>query len=213
MPNLTDLETLYRGYSDDELRESMTAGPESFTDVAWRALREEVTRRQTDDAAQSPIKPLLQPPAMPKRYSAAPYGPRFLAFLIDWFIARGPVVLGVLLFGSELDADAIGRAIGLLLLAYAVWGFYYSFTKDGRSGGQSIGKKHLGLMVVRLSTNEPCSSADSQLRALLLLFLGFVEVAAIASTDGRRLGDRLAGTQVISVDAYVGSRDGTSVLG
>ena len=65
-------------------------------------------------------------------------------------------------------------------------------------------------MVVNVTTNRPCSWRESATRTLTMVVLplipgiGFLiePIVAVVTADGRRLGDRLAGTQVIEVGDY-----------
>ena len=90
------------------------------------------------------------------------------------------------------------------------WALYYTFARDGHAGGQGIGKSRVGLMVVNLATNQPCSRVESGTRTLVMVVLGAIPffgfliepLVAFGANDGRRLGDRLAGTQVIAVGDY-----------
>jgi uncharacterized RDD family membrane protein YckC len=90
------------------------------------------------------------------------------------------------------------------------WALFYSFTKDGRPGGQSIGKKAMGLMVVHLQSNQPCSRSQSALRFLVMFLLSLVLgagwlvelIVLLIEPGGRRLGDFAAGTQVIEASAW-----------
>jgi uncharacterized RDD family membrane protein YckC len=96
------------------------------------------------------------------------------------------------------------------MIAAGLWAFIYSFVKDGREGGQSFGKEMLNLMVVNINTNQPCTMGESALRTLIWMLLSLIPIVgwliepivALASDDGRRLGDRVANTQVIEVSAY-----------
>ena len=70
--------------------------------------------------------------------------------------------------------------------------------------GQSVGKFFFSLLVVGLVTGRPCSRAESVRRNFLFLVPGLNVVAVILETitsvrdpQGLRLGDRLAGTQVV----------------
>ena len=70
--------------------------------------------------------------------------------------------------------------------------------------GQSVGKFFFSLLVVSLVTGRPCSRAESVRRNFLFLVPGLNVVAVILETvisvrdpQGLRLGDRLAGTQVV----------------
>ena len=139
---------------------------------------------------------------MEMNYPKVGFGSRFLAYIVDSLICGLPLVPGLVLLGID-GMEIIG---GLLLFVTGCWGFYYSFCKDGLAGGQSYGKKMNGLMVVSLSTNQPCTKGKSALRALswYIPYVGaLIEIVMILVTDkGRRLGDKFAGTQVIEVSQY-----------
>jgi uncharacterized RDD family membrane protein YckC len=145
-------------------------------------------------------------------YPKAPLGGRFLAALVDHLISTVPASLLVVAAVSAFlgDATAVGVVVGLLALVAVVWALFYSFTKDGRPGGQSIGKKMMGLMVVHLPSNQPCNMSQSALRNLVMFLLGLVPyvgwliepIVLLAAAGGRRLGDTAAGTQVILATDY-----------
>ncbi len=153
----------------------------------------------------NPVQPPVQPgytAVMEMDYPKAGFGSRFLAYIVDSIIGGLPLVPGLVLLGID-GMETLG---GLLLFITGCWGFFYGFFKDGFTGGQSFGKKMNGLMVVSLSTNEPCSKGKSALRALswcIPYIGGLIEIVMVLVTDkGRRLGDRFAGTQVIEVNQY-----------
>ena len=112
--------------------------------------------------------------------------------------------------GSGRNGEMIWAGAGLLALVGGIWSIYYGFAKDGRAGGASIGKAKMGLMVVRLADNRPCTPGQSALRVLTLIILNVIPavgwliepVVVLAADDGRRLGDKAAGTQVIAVADY-----------
>ncbi len=120
---------------------------------------------------------------------------------------------------------AVSRGIDLVIalavaeaLPRAGWfaAVLYILVADGVAGGQSLGKKLLGLRVIG-ANGEPCGLKDSIMRNLMfglgILFwtllhpiLGWPLLAAaigveflvlIGSDKGRRLGDELAGTTVV----------------
>ncbi len=100
----------------------------------------------------------------------------FIPNAISWYFYPSPTSMG----------------LGVFILIYLLF-------RDGM-GGQSIAKKLLGLMVIDTSTGQPCGPLKSFHRNLILVvpFSPLVElIAMFAFQDGRRLGDRLAGTQVI----------------
>jgi len=139
-------------------------------------------------------------------YTKAPLWPRFLASIIDALVAGLPLLPGLLLVQMHVMED-LG---GVLTLFAFIWSLYYSYTKDGRPGGQSIGKKLNNLMVVHLPTNSPCTKGRSAIRMLVMQICGAIPYIGgliepfmvLISENGRRLGDRIAKTQVISVQDY-----------
>jgi uncharacterized RDD family membrane protein YckC len=157
---------------------------------------------------------VLQAGAPGALYPKAPLGGRFVAYLIDSLVSMLPLLVAVVALWQVFDkggsAGAMTVVYGLLGLAAIAWAIWYSFTKDGRPNGQSIGKKVMGLMVVHLPTNQPCTRGQSALRALVMAGLGLIPyvgwlvepIVTLAADGGRRLGDKAAGTQVIAVGAY-----------
>ncbi|HEX8750256.1 MAG TPA: RDD family protein [Nitrospira sp.] len=120
---------------------------------------------------------------------------RFIAKLIDLFLAAA---------AAELIAP-----VGFLA------GVAYLFVADGFADGRSIGKRLIGLQTVLPGTREPAGFRESIIRnipfavAQLLFaipYVGWLASAAIVmfeailiigNEQGRRLGDELAGTQVL----------------
>lgn len=120
--------------------------------------------------------------------------------------------------------------VGGMFLFY-VPGIVYAFIKDGLMNGQSIGKKMMGIMVINVDTNEPCSilnSAGRQLPMLILsaiigiismksngednvgiviVFIGIsiliLDIVLISGEKGMTIKDFLSGTQVINVADYI----------
>jgi uncharacterized RDD family membrane protein YckC len=145
-------------------------------------------------------------------YPKAPLGGRFVAMLLDGLISSLPAALLVIGALAAVAAESRGAAIvlGLVAVPAVVWAIWYSFTKDGRANGQSIGKKAMGLMVVHLPTNQPCSNGQSALRYLVLFGLNLVPyvgwlvepIVTLSAAGGQRLGDKAAATQVIAIGDY-----------
>jgi uncharacterized RDD family membrane protein YckC len=73
---------------------------------------------------------------------------------------------------------------------------YFLFS-DALPKGQSIGKKILKISVVDFNSRIPSGLFQSFIRNVVLLFLGFIDVFFIFSSNRRRLGDLAAGTIVI----------------
>jgi uncharacterized RDD family membrane protein YckC len=148
-------------------------------------------------------------------YPKAPLGGRFLAALVDGLVILPAFVLGAfLVMAVAAGSTVLAVLLGLATFAAGLWALYYAFTKDGRPGGQSIGKKMNRLMVVHLQTNQPCTRGQSALRYLVMFLLNLVPyvgwliepIVLLSAAGGRRLGDSAAGTQVIEASAYRASR-------
>lgn len=145
-------------------------------------------------------------------YLKASLGRRFLAYLVDGFIASVPgSLIGVVaVIAFAVTADATGDppalvtilAIGALLVGFG-WATLYGLLRDGFGQGQSWGKKALKLMVVRLEDGQPSSKRASAVRNLIGSVLGFIDIiVALVQQKGQRAGDMLTKTQVIDVAAY-----------
>lgn len=99
----------------------------------------------------------------------------------------------------SLGLAAAGSVLALAALAYAL-------TKDGWRGGAGIGKRLLGLRVIDVERGAPCSLVRAVLRGGAVVALASVPyggwaiepVVATVAAGGRRLGDHLAGTQVVA---------------
>ena len=145
-------------------------------------------------------------------YPKAPFGARFLALLVDHLISSIPAALLWVFVVAAFAAGStgLGAVLAVAAVAGTIWALYYTFTKDGRPGGQSVGKKMMGLMVVHLESNQPCNQGQSALRYLVMFLLGLVPyvgwliepIVTLSAAGGRRLGDTAAGTQVILATDY-----------
>lgn len=120
--------------------------------------------------------------------------------------------------------------VGGMFLFY-VPGIVYAFIKDGLMNGQSIGKKMMGIMVINVDTNEPCSILNSAGRQLPMLIISAIigiismksngennvgivivfisisililDIVLISGEKGMTIKDFLSGTQVINVADYI----------
>jgi uncharacterized RDD family membrane protein YckC len=119
---------------------------------------------------------------------------RFLAYFIDVFLC------GI---------------VGLIPVLGGIAATVYMLVRDGLFSGQSVGKKIVGLKVEKDGT--PAAFADSVKRNLILalpdvllivpvagfvLYAVAISIVTIIETlfvllNGRRLGDKFAGTQVV----------------
>ncbi len=145
----------------------------------------------------------MQRKSLPK----ASLGRRFVACLIDGFVTWLLMLptLSVIYIADEWhlhgDVEDVVIVWGLLLLLMPI---IYSFIKDGFWEGQSVGKRIVGLKVVKVSDRTKCSFGRSSLRALVtslfcLLAVGSIVdiILVIASDDGRKVGDLVTGLQVV----------------
>lgn len=213
METADELRTRYSRASDADLRGILDAGTTQLTPEARQVLMAELRRRRMTGEI-NPLDKLAWPAEVPEvsRYAKVRFGTRFAAHLLDTFVPLLPMAGAAILIAIGTAAEAsIIAALGFLALFGSFgWMLYYSFTKDGREGGQSIGKKKYDLMVVNITTNRPCTKGESCIRQLDLFFLQMIPIVGwlvepifmLASKDGRRLGDRAAGTQVIEAKEY-----------
>jgi uncharacterized membrane protein SpoIIM required for sporulation/uncharacterized RDD family membrane protein YckC len=142
-------------------------------------------------------------------YTIAGVGSRVYAGFIDLLICIG-MLIGVVIatamlqsqFGSIVSAvSAWGRAI-LVLAGFAIfWGYYV--VSEWLFDGQTLGKRQLGLRVVRdggYSIGFAAAATRNIMRAIDMqpgFFYLFGITAAVISRTGKRLGDMVAGTVVI----------------
>jgi uncharacterized RDD family membrane protein YckC len=155
---------------------------------------------------------VLAPGAPGALYPKAPLGGRFVAYFLDGLISGVPLAVAAVGVVVAVGAESTPfiAVTGLVAFAALVWALWYGFTKDGRPNGQSIGKKAMGLMVVHLPTNQPCTRGQSALRYLVLFGLGLIPyvgwlvepIVTLSAAGGQRLGDKVANTQVIATGEY-----------
>ncbi|MGZ8450199.1 MAG: RDD family protein [Candidatus Deferrimicrobiaceae bacterium] len=145
-------------------------------EVSWSG----VERRRTVSAPEAPAETYVPAPA--------DWQHRGMAFLVDMSL------YALLHFG--------GPALGFGILGGFLGVLYITF-RDGLFGGQSVGKKMLGIRVVHMD-GRSISYIDSSFRNVLfiihLLIPAAIVVEAVAAywnPERRRLGDRIARTCVV----------------
>ncbi|MDR2768133.1 MAG: RDD family protein [Treponema sp.] len=134
-------------------------------------------------------------------YSLYPAGPliRACAYGID-VICQWVLILGFSIAYRVILEEAAG--IWVLLLVQFVMNWFYQALWEYFGGGQTPGKRLLGIRVV-MENGSPLSPGAALMRNLLSFadtFLGLYLIAfvSMAASDGfRRLGDWAAGTLVI----------------
>lgn len=143
-------------------------------------------------------------------YDLARLRDRTLAYLLDGMIVGLGYGLFILLIAMVASFMFVGQGwlIFFYILFFAVW-FGYHTLCETLMNGQSIGKKAVGIKVVRLDGKEPQWS-DVVLRALLQIIdliscAGIIGILLIKTTPkGQRLGDMAANTTVIKIQSLLG---------
>jgi uncharacterized membrane protein SpoIIM required for sporulation/uncharacterized RDD family membrane protein YckC len=142
-------------------------------------------------------------------YTIAGIGSRVYAGFLDLLICIG-LLIGISLATVALQVPlggfaSVGSAWGTALLGLAAftifWGYFV--ISEWLFDGQTIGKRHLGLRVVRdggYSIGFAAAAVRNIMRAIDMqpgIFYLFGIVSAVLSKTGKRLGDMVAGTVVI----------------
>ena len=145
-------------------------------------------------------------------YERGDRGRRFFAYVIDTVIAAFLIlptgfIIGILavIANTEITEDD-ELTTGLISLIIPT--LYFLF-KDGFKG-RSLGKRVCGLMVIDIKRQKPCGFGRSALRSFIFYALSSVPIvgifiepfAVLNDRDGRRLGDKAAGTVVINNEDY-----------
>ncbi|MDP4528357.1 RDD family protein [Alkalimonas delamerensis] len=126
---------------------------------------------------------LSQPLASPGR--------RYLGQGIDVFITWALFLVLLAVF-NKTGASGLQPDI----LAVVVAAGYFLFA-DSLPAGRSLGKLVLGMSVIDRTSGEYCTSRQSLVRNLLLLFLGGIDAFLVLFKKRQRLGDLVANTKVI----------------
>jgi uncharacterized RDD family membrane protein YckC len=155
-----------------------------------------------------PQSPLAIPPALP-RADLASRGTRLGAKLIDG-VVLGAAVLGVVMLGSAGGASPDGQ-LGGTMMAVMVLGFALVLGLQAwllHHYGQTVGKKLLGIRIVRGDLSRCGLARIVFLRWLPFSVVGFiplvgpavglVDALLIFGDDHRTLHDRLADTVVVT---------------
>lgn len=120
---------------------------------------------------------------------------RLLAQIVDSIVAVLPVAgLLLVIFLSPRHFEVAVGIFGVPVLFFSVG---YLLFADAMPGGQSCGKRMLGIAVVDRRTGLPCTRWQSFVRNLLLSLLVFLDWIFILGDRRRRLGDIVAGTVVV----------------
>jgi uncharacterized RDD family membrane protein YckC len=129
---------------------------------------------------------------------------RLAAALIDSLLF---VVLFIVIesLKSNTDYEATLRFCSFILI---ITFLLYTLFKDGMYEGRSLGKKRMDLWVVSMEGGMPGSYFQSFLRNIVYIIFGWIPILGplfllleailvVFTKDRRRIGDRLANTQVV----------------
>ena len=127
---------------------------------------------------------------------------RSLALAIDLAVQLGLFLLGLIVLGGTVNFvdESLAAALGLVFYLAVIVGYPVAFETLTR--GRSLGKMALGLRVLR-EDGGPVRFRHAFVRGLLgvveiwLTFGAVALVSSLASAQGRRVGDYLAGTVVV----------------
>src|SRR6185503_2095102 len=141
-------------------------------------------------------------------YDVAGIGSRFLAAIIDTLVIGTALIILSILIGvigvrsnfATSTTSSVAAAIGAILSFLTLWGYYIVFELVWN--GQSIGKRAIGLRVVR-EGGRPITFVSSAIRNLirivdfLPMFYGIGVVVMFVDRRARRLGALAGGTLVV----------------
>ncbi|HEY7640521.1 MAG TPA: RDD family protein [Steroidobacteraceae bacterium] len=178
----------YRTLETGQLIELQAQG--TLTDMAARVLEQVLAERSVPSEERAKLTSEITERVSAEReakQSLASLGQRLGAQLIDTALT---VVILTLSFLFGIVATAI-TIIGAILA------FVYLLLADGLPGGQSVGKRALGIAVIDRRTRAPCTYGQSFLRNFLLMMLGVIDWVFIFGDRHQRLGDMAANTIVV----------------
>ena len=126
---------------------------------------------------------------------------RFFAFLIDWNIMLG-FALVLMYYGPGSSPDyyyypsiEMFSSLGFILGLF--WIPFYCFFKDCLFGRRSLGKLIFGLKIQNNETGTK-PSYRSLIARNVTFFIAQVECVVVLANKGRRLGDLIGKTKVVS---------------
>ncbi|HKH48554.1 MAG TPA: RDD family protein [Thermoanaerobaculia bacterium] len=142
---------------------------------------------------------ILTPEHVPIRLTPAGLGSRFIAVLIDFFLAIAVIALLARLFETLLPLG-LARAVLTTCSFIVLTGYHIWF--EVRHQGRTLGKRMAGLRVVD-GRGLPITLEQSFVRNIVRVldfapvFYGVGGLVSLIDRDNRRLGDILADTLVV----------------
>lgn len=186
-PSVTAAQSFSSHYANLHTEELVDLMRKDLADEARVALNAEIKRRgiSIEQVRQLQAESCAERDALARLASRRK---RFIAFKLD--LLGVPLALSVALL-ALVAASAGMRNMSLALL----WSLYMLFRDS--IGGQSLGKRLLGLKVIHHNNDQPATWRSSLLRNLTLLVLP-IDVLFALGDERQRLGDRLAKTIVVN---------------
>jgi uncharacterized RDD family membrane protein YckC len=143
------------------------------------------------------------PPPGPPPGQLADWGQRALAYLVDAAFAVGLIIVGLILsaiLGSA--SSALGLLVGLIVYLASIVYWIIQLIKQGNTG-QTIGKKIIGLKLLKEETGQPIGAGNSIVRAIahfvdsLICYIGWL--FPLWDPKRQTIADKIMGTLVITV--------------
>lgn len=185
-----DLRERYETLETEQLIELQAQG--GLTETATRVLEQVLAERSVSTEQRVAVTAEVKERAAAREAMMAALAPleaRLGAQVIDFVVTTIIILFSVLVFRAAIPLGIAG-----LFLAVA-----YLLLADGLPGGQSLGKRVLGIAVIDQRTNRPCTYGESFVRNLPLTLLGIIDWAFIFGRKRQRLGDMMASTVVVRV--------------
>jgi len=138
------------------------------------------------------------------QYALAPARDRIFSFIIDVLMMGITLLLMSLLLASVFDGQAQRYA---QFIFSSIFFFFYSLGSEILMNGQSIGKRLIGLKIVKVTGTDPTLS-DYLIRwafRFIDIWFSLGSIATIMVSSGKRnqrLGDLLANTTVIKLNPW-----------
>ncbi len=158
----------------------------------------------TVDTPLDTVARVIAPERILLEFPLAGPGRRLFAYLIDQIALVG-LIVGAFL-ATVMATGGSGSGLGLGLVAYFVLSWGYGAFCEGLLGGQTLGKRSLGLRVIsdqgapiglaRAITRNVVGAVDGP--APFFFMLGFSSM--VLSGRFQRLGDLAAGTIVVALE-------------
>jgi uncharacterized RDD family membrane protein YckC len=142
------------------------------------------------------------------QYALAPVRDRILAFVIDAVVLSGSIVIFLLIITTLFPGTLRGYAWFIIIVPLFV---FYSLASEIILNGQSVGKRILGIKIVKINGKEP-TPYDFTVRWAFRFIdiwcsMGSIAIMLISSSErNQRLGDLLANTTVIKLNPWASIR-------